>query len=251
MIWEKFKDLVHPSWEHVIRPFVESEDCDELYSYLKQRGRERRKIAPLSTLTYRCFLETPLYELRAVLMGMSPYHTMLGNIMVADGLLMGCSITGKLQPSLQKFYEGLENELYNGLNLEYEKTPDVSYLAKQGVLMLNASLTVEINKAGSHLKIWEPFIKHIFENAIGPSRVPVIFLGKDAARYKRWMAPLTWSFITSHPASAAYNHTEWDTEGVFTKVNTLLKEEGKESIYWLKVEGDNLEIAKEVDDLPF
>lgn len=238
MKWEFFQNSFHESWHETIRPFVESESCDKIYAYLKEKGRERKKIAPLPSLTYRCFQETPLHKLKACVLGMSPYHTLYGNTIIADGLLLGCSVTNRLQPSLQKFYEGLEIELHGGLNLEYDKTPDVSYLAEQGVLMLNASLTVEINKAGSHLDIWQPFIKHIFEFAIGPSRVPVVFLGKDAARYKRWLSPMQWSFIVSHPASAAYNHTEWDTEKAFSKVNKLLIEDGKHAIQWLKSKGE-------------
>lgn len=252
MNWELFKNHFDESWHDVVRPFIESEDCDNLYKHLKEKGRERKKIAPLSSLTYRCFKETPLHKMKVVLLGMAPYHTLYGSTIVADGLLMGCSVTNKLQPSLQKFYEGLEIELHGGLNLEYDKTPDVSYLAEQGVLMLNASLTVEINKPGSHLDIWQPFIKHIFEYGIGPSRVPVIFLGKDAARFKRWTAPLTWSFILSHPASAAYNHTDWDTEKVFSKVNRLLLDDGKHAIQWLKSRQEtNYKEIDKLKDLPF
>lgn len=251
MIWDKFKDHFDESWEPVVRPFIESNDCDELYAYLKQRGRERRKIAPLPALTYRCFKETPLHKMKTVLMGMSPYHTMRGtSTIVADGLLMGCSVTERLQPSLEKFYDGIEKDMYNGLNLHYEKTPDVTYLAKQGVLMFNASLTTEINKPGSHLKVWESFTKHILEFGIGPSNVPVVFLGKEAAKFKRWLSPMQWSFIVSHPASAAYNHTDWDTEGVFTKVNRLLVEDKKHAIKWLKL-SDQEEYEEDFTKPPF
>lgn len=235
MKWEFFQSSFHESYHDIIRPFIESEECDKIYAYLKERGRERRKIAPLPSLTYRCFQETPIDKIKTVMLGMSPYHTTMGNTMIADGLALGCSVTNKLQPSLTKFYEGLEKELYDGLSLTYIKTPDVSYLAKQGVLMLNASLTTEINKAGSHLQLWEPFIKYVFEYIVGPSRAPAIFLGKEAARFKRWLSPMQWSFIVSHPASAAYNYTDWDTEGVFTKVNRLLLEDKKHAIQWLKI----------------
>ena len=146
---------------------------------------------------------------------------------------MGCSVTEKLQPSLQQFYNALEQDLYNGLNLRINKHPDVSYLAQQGVLMLNAALTTEMNKAGSHLTIWEPFIRYVFENAIAPSGVPVVFLGKEASKFKRYMAPFTWAFELTHPASAAYKNTDWDSEGVFTKVNRILIDNKKCPINWL------------------
>lgn len=233
MNWEKFKDHFHESWYDVMRPFVESEDCDTMYAHLKSESRRGKKIAPLASDTYRCFRETPLNEMKVVLLGMCPYHTLMDGAPVADGLLMGCSVTGRLQPSLEQFYGALEQDLYNGLNLRAHKHADVSYLAQQGVLMLNAALTTEINKAGSHLKIWEPFIKHVFENAIAPSGVPVVFLGKEASKFKRYMAPLTWSFELSHPASASYKNVQWSSEKVFSKLNRMMIDEKKQLINWM------------------
>lgn len=233
MVFEKFKDHFHESWHPVMQPFIESEQCDELYAFLKSESRRGKKIAPFSSDTYRCFRETPLNEMKVVLLGMCPYHTLMDGLPVADGLLMGCSVTGRLQPSLEQFYNALEQDLYNGLNLRAHKHPDVSYLAQQGVLMLNAALTTEINKAGSHLKIWEPFIKHVFENAIAPSGVPVVFLGKEASKFKRYMAPLTWSFELSHPASASYKNVQWSSEKVFSKLNRMMIDEKKQLINWM------------------
>jgi len=235
MKWEKFKEFFHESWHNKMQPFIESEDCDLIYAYLKKESGRGKKIAPLSSNVYRCFKETPLTDLKVVMMGMCPYHTLRNDQPVADGLLMGCSTTGKLQPSLEQFYGGLERELYNGLNLKYKKNPDVTYLANQGVLMINAALTTEINKAGSHIAIWEPFIKHFF-TCIETEGAPIIFLGKDAAKYKKYVAPFKWTFVTSHPASASYKNTEWDTEGTFGKVNKVLKDNNNFNIMWLDEE---------------
>jgi uracil-DNA glycosylase len=234
MIWEKFKELFHESWHIKMQPFIESKECDDIYEFLKKESKRGKKIAPLSPNVYRCFRETSLDDLKVVMMGMCPYHTFYEGFPVADGLLMGCSVTGKLQPSLEKFYEGVEDDVYNGLNLHHTKTPDVSYLAKQGVLMVNAALTTEMNKAGSHIKLWEPFTKYLLEEVLAPTGVPYIFLGKDASVYEKYLPPFSWSFVTSHPASASYKQTDWDTEGTFTKVNKILKDNNNFSIDWLK-----------------
>ena len=233
MQWEKFKDQFHESWHAKMRPFIESEQCDKIYEFLKKESKRGKNIAPLSSNVFRAFRETSLDNLKVVMMGMCPYHTSIGGEYVADGLLMGCSITGKLQPSLEQFYKALEKELHEGLNLKYDKTPDVAYLANQGVLMFNAALTTEINKAGSHIALWEPFTRYFFENVIDTAGVPIIFLGKDAAKYERYVAPFTWSFVLSHPASASYKNTDWDTEGVFGKVNKILKDNNNYEIMWL------------------
>ena len=236
MNWSNFKHQFHPSWHAKMRPFIESEQCDKIYAYLKAESKRGKQVAPLSMHVWRCFLETPLDDLKAVLVGLCPYHTLKNDAPVADGLLMGCSITEKLQPTLEQFYLGIEKEYYNGLNFDIIKDPDVSYLAHQGVLMFNAALTTEINKAGSHLDIWEPLVKYLFEEVISHLRVPIVFLGKDAAKYKKYTGIFAHTFELSHPASASYKGSEWDTEGVFSKVDILLEENNGFSVEWVPID---------------
>ena len=234
MNWELFKDHFHESWHYKMKPFIESEACDNIYKFLKSEVKRGKKLAPLSPSIYRCFKETTYDNLKVVIMGMCPYHTFKNGMPVADGLLMGCSVTDQLQPSLQQFYDGIERELYNGLTLNHFKPADVSFLAKQGVLMYNAALTTEMNKAGSHIDVWEPFTKYVLEEIITPTNVPIILLGKDAAKFEKYTNPFSWIFKISHPASASYKNTDWDTEGVFGKVNRVLKDNNNFEIKWLE-----------------
>ena len=97
----------------------------------------------------------------------------------------------------------------------------------------NAALTTEIGKAGSHLQIWEPFMKHLLGDVLAFTGIPVIFFGKEAAKLEKLLAPMSWSFAVSHPASASYAFAEWDSEGVFTKVNNLIKGTNDYKINWL------------------
>jgi len=236
MDFEKFKDKLHESWHEKLRPFIESEECDKIYAFLKSESKRGKMIVPQSSDVWRCFKETPLTDVKVVIVGMCPYHTMTrkGDV-IADGLLMGCSHTNYMQPTLDQFYGGIERELYDGLALNRKKNPDVLHLAKQGVLMFNAALTTELNKAGAHQELWEPFVKYLFENVFQFSGIPFVFLGKDAAKYEKYSNPFTWSFKLSHPASASYKNTQWDTEGVFTKVNKIIKENNNFTIEWLNI----------------
>ena len=233
MDFKKFENLFHESWHDKMRPFIESEECDNIYKFLKSESQRGKKIAPLSVNVYRCFLETPLDDLKLVILGMCPYHTLKNDMPVADGLAMSCSVTGYLQPSLDQFYNAIEREVYGGLCLNSEKNPDLTYLARQGVLLWNAALTTEINKAGSHLELWEPFTKYVFQEILSTTGVPTIFLGKEAAKFERYTGLFSHNFPISHPASAAYKKTDWSTEGVFTKVNKILKEVNNYEINWL------------------
>jgi uracil DNA glycosylase len=108
------------------------------------------------------------------------------------------------------------------------------YLAKQGVLLFNAALTTEFNKVGSHLEIWEPFTKYVISEALAYTGIPIIFLGKEAGKFQRYVAPFTHSFVLDHPAYAARTNSEWETKNVFKKVNQIIWENNKYKIEWLK-----------------
>ncbi len=151
-------------------------------------------------------------------------------------MVFSCSITNKQQPSLKLFVDGIENDIDKGLNLNCDKNvTDLSYLAKQGVLLMNSSLTVAKDKPGSHGEMWQEFTRFILEECLAYTGVPIIFIGKDAQFYERYTTPLThgYTFMIEHPAFAARENRAWDTQDTFKKVNTILWQNNKDIIYWL------------------
>lgn len=233
--WETFAPLFG-TWANRFKPFFDQGGFDPIYKKLKEESKRGKRIAPLSSEVFNCFAKTPYDSLKVIMIGMCPYHSFVGSMSVADGLLMSCSKTGKLQPSLYKFYNALKEDVYNGDALEGVFIPDLSYLAEQGVLLLNAGLTVEANKPGSHNEMWEPFMKFLFQEVIVTSGMPVVFLGKEASKLKRYLAPFTWMFELTHPAYAAYKNEDWDSEKTFTKVNKILEGNNHTEIRWISSE---------------
>jgi uracil-DNA glycosylase len=249
--FELFKPLFG-SWAEKFKPFFLSGGFDAVYERLKTDSARGKKIAPLSHNVFRCFQETPLDDVRTVLAGFCPYHTFAGwsdkflpnadmnrpskIYPIADGLMMSCSITKRLQPSLEQFYNALETDIGKGLQLNMVKDPDLSYLAHEGVLLLNSALTVEEGKPGSHQEIWEPFMKFLFEEVFTTNGIPIVLLGREAQKLKRYIMPFTWIFELSHPASAAYTNSQWDSKGTFTAVNKILKENNNTTITWIQTE---------------
>ena len=248
MVFDKFKEYFHPSWHEKIRPFIESKECDQIYAFLKSESKRGKKITPSSTVTYRAFLETPFKDMKVVLLSYCPYHTVVNGVPVADGLAFSCSVTGKQQPSLQKFIEGVEEDVYNGMNLNYDQSlSDLTYLAKEGVLLLNSALTTEMNKPGKHQELWAPFTKYVLERCLAYTGVPIVFIGKDAQQYLKYVSPLTHGHIfkIEHPSFAARSQQKWQTDGVFSKVNRIVKENTNHTIRWLN------ESSVSDDEVPF
>ena len=115
------------------------------------------------------------------------------------------------------------------------KDPSLLYLASQGVLLLNSSLTCEVGKPGSHQEIWKDFISYLFENVF-TSGAPIVFLGAEAAKYEKEVFPFTYTFKLVHPAYSARMNEDWPSEGIFKKLNKILMDNNGETIEWARVE---------------
>ena len=229
--WETFEEKLG-SWGSKIYPFYLAGGFDPIYRHLKDRANLGVKILPDSKNTFRCFEECPIEELKCVIVGLSPYHTLKNNESIADGLCLSCGITKYPQPSLDQFFTALEQEFDNGLCLPCIKNPDLSYLAHQGVLLLNLGLTVEVNHPNSHGKLWEPFMEYLFTKVLDIQGIPIILLGNEAQRLEKFINPFNTIFRLSHPASASYRSEIWDSQGTFKEVNKILKRKFNETINW-------------------
>jgi uracil-DNA glycosylase len=233
--WKKFAPLFG-TWAERIKPFFDAGKMDPIYDYLKGQSRKGAQIAPASMNTYRAFTEVDFNDLKCVIVCQDPYFKFINGAPIASGVAMDCSITARIQPTLQNFYDGIERELYNGLNLDYIHEYDLSYLSKQGVLLLNCALTVEKDKPGSHMAIWFEFTAFLLQEVIGPTGVPVLFLGKEASHFAPLVEKTNYVYCLSHPASAAYKGGKWDTEGVFRKMSQNIWDSNKDTVMWLNTE---------------
>jgi uracil-DNA glycosylase len=233
--WKKFEPLFG-TWASRIKPFFDASGFDPIYEFLRGEAKRGKQIAPASINTYRVFKETDIRELKAVIVCQDPYAKFINNTPIASGVAMDCSITARVQPTLQQFYNGIEKELYDGLNLEYINTYDLSYLSQQGVLLLNTALTVEKDKPGSHGKVWEDFTIFLLKNVIAPTGVPILFMGKEAGSFEPAVCLTNPTFTVKHPASASYSGKMWDTEGAFTFINKHIWDSNQETILWLNID---------------
>lgn len=194
------------------------------------KASKNRTVHPKPALTMRCFEACPLSELKVVILGQDPYPNGEGTgIAFANN-----SNTAQPSVSLQKIIECVEDSfdipVLSNIDLSLEGW------AKQGVLLLNSSLTVEHKKPGSHTKIWRPFIEHVISTLINyKSGDPIIFvmLGKQAQSFiSPEMEFLHDVFRVVHPAAEAYNPTKrlFTHSKIFKQINDRLKFASKEPI---------------------
>lgn len=243
MDYDKVKDQFG-DWSPKFKPFIESSDFDDIFKFLKNESREGKTICPASKDVFRTFKETPYKQLKAIFILQDPYPWMKNGKFVADGIPMSCSNTGILQPSLELFYAGMEEDI----GYPVPREPDLSYLSKQGVLLLNSSLTVELNKPSSHKGVWDKFNTFLIEEVINFYNTGTCYVsfGKNAQAMAKAVIPfLHWGFEVEHPAAAAHKERKWIHQNVFTKINKVTKGNNNELIKWAYGEQDRLELPSQ------
>jgi len=237
MEYKKFSDALC-RWGPKFKRFIESEDMDKIYHKLKSDSKVGKKLTPDSKDTFRVFCEVPPEKLRVVWFLQDPYPSIKNGELVATGVALDCSRTKVLQASLEIFYDSMERELANGMDLGMIKDPSLDHLLKQGIMLINSDLTCEVGKSGSHEGLWKPFMRYFIEEILNKEERGLIFVlsGKSSQRLEKYINPLQhYIFKTSHPASAAYLGKNWDSEGIFGKINNILKQNNGEEyqIDWI------------------
>ena len=231
MNWEKsFKHKFHPSWHKIMQPFIESEECDNIFATLKASTAEGNKVGPSSHNLFKCFLY-PLDQIKVIVIGSHPYDGFVDGFPVASGLYLDCSAIGKASYELRNFYRGLEIELYNGLKLEYkDDTHNVKYLTDQGVFMMTAALTVE--QFGTHDNLWFPLMMKLM-TVFDQKDIPMLFMGENAIPYANFITDKSRVFTLDEPKGVI---SEWDTKGTFQKIDNYLEAKGEDAIMWLDID---------------
>ncbi len=147
---EQKSGQLHPSWLAVIGDELEKPYMQALRHFLKEEKAAGKVIYPPSPLIFNAFNQTPFEQVRVVIIGQDPYH----GPNQAHGLSFSVQNGVALPPSLMNIYK----EISSDLNIKMSRNGDLSPWADQGVLLLNATLTVEQSNAGSHQgKGWEAF----------------------------------------------------------------------------------------------
>lgn len=226
------------AWAEKFRPFIEGEQMFNIYQKLKKDG-SKEIICPDSDKIFRAFSCSSPDDVKSVWYMMDPYAKRYkSGVKQATGIAMDCSNTpdGKLQPSLEKFYEGMSKDL--GRRVEHSSS--LEYLCNQGVLMLNTELTCKLNKTGSHEGLWEPFHSYFLKEIMGSySGIVYVLAGKVSQRMEKHIYPISnYIFKMDHPVSASYKNTDWDCKRVFSRTNQILEENNKTKITWDRREWD-------------
>lgn len=215
------------SWKPVLQQEFDKPYFEALVGFLKQQKAEGKTIFPPGPQIFAAFDYTAFEDTRVVIIGQDPYHGQ-GQ---AHGLCFSVNKGVNIPPSLQNMYKELKTDVEG---FEIPNHGDLSHWAKQGVLMLNATLTVEKDKAGSHQgRGWETFTDAVIK-AVSIQKEHVVFIlwGKFAQSKAQLIdASKHLILMAAHPSPfSAYNGFFGCKH--FSKTNDYLKQHHLPIVNW-------------------
>jgi len=220
---------INPKIEESWKILLSDEFNKDYFTELKQFLLEEKKqhtIYPIGSDIFNAFNFTPFEKIKVVILGQDPYH---GNRQ-AHGLSFSVPNGVKKPPSLKNIFK----ELAEDLQIPIPETGNLTSWAKQGVLLLNATLTVRSKKAGSHQKKgWEKFTDAIIQK-ISTEKEGVIFLlwGRFAQDKIKLIDKNKHQILTAPHPSPFSAYSGFFGCKHFSKTNAILKEQGLIEINW-------------------
>lgn len=206
-------------------------DKKSLEEALNKLGPEyqRKPICPVQNKVFRAFELCPYDELKVVMLGQDPYPQKG----VATGILFGNDkevAEENLSPSLKIVKEACINYEVPHNSIIFDQT--LESWAKQGILMINSALTVEMNKVGSHVMLWRPFISKLLKNlSDNNTAIVYVLFGRQAQTFKPYIGKFNHIIEVEHPAYFARTNTKMPSE-LFRNINNLVKGINKMPIEW-------------------
>lgn len=207
-------------WESVFEDA--SSDLINISRIISEKEKHVERIVPDKKDIFKAFNLIQPKDIKCVIFGMDPYQNLYSdNKPVATGLAFSIEKGRKMQPSISNIFK----ELYSSIeSFIIPSHGDLSAWCKQGVLLLNISLTTDVGVSGAHSKyhVWTPFMIKVFAEIgrINPNCV-YLLLGKDAQKIKSELKGNPICIETSHPSGFSANRGFLGS-GVFVEVNNKI-----------------------------
>jgi len=217
---------IHQSWKPHLQDEFDKPYFKDLTDFVKSEYRNHTCFPPQNQI-FSTFEHCHFEDVKVVIIGQDPYH--------GDGQANGLcfSVNDGLihPPSLKNIFKEIETDL----GISYPKSGNLERWAKQGVLLLNATLTVRANIAGSHQKKgWETFTDAVIKT-ISDKKEGVVFLlwGGFAKNKAKLISKNKHHILESgHPSPLSANRGFWFSNKHFSKTNFLLEQDALEQIAW-------------------
>ncbi len=218
---------IEESWKLILKDAFARPGFAQLKNFLLNEKAQHKILYPPGSQIFAAFNNTPFDKVKVVILGQDPYH----GPKQAHGLCFSVNDGIPFPPSLRNIFKELEQDI------EGFKTPQSGNLSKwtqQGVLLLNATLTVRAGEAGSHQKKgWEDFTDEVIKQLSNKREHLVFILWGNFAQSKAIFIDANKHLIlkSAHPSPLSAHNGFWNNHH-FSKANVYLAQHGIEAIDW-------------------
>lgn len=217
--------MIGNDWDEKLKIIWESEGFKKFYNIVEEEYKTKTIFPPKDHI-FEALKLTSYKDTRVVIVGQDPYH----GVGEAHGLSFSVQKGVKVPPSLQNIYK----ELYDDLGIPPKNDGDLTNWAKNGVLLLNAVLTVVKDTPASHRNLgWERLTNYIIQ-VLNEKEEPVVFIlwGNFAKEKKALITNPRHLVLTSaHPSPFAARYGFFGSRP-FSKTNEFLRQHGLKEINW-------------------
>lgn len=217
---------LEPSWKNILSDEFEKPYFKSLIEFVKSEYSQHT-CYPKGSQIFSAFDSCPFDNVKVVIIGQDPYH----GVGQANGLCFSVNDGIAFPPSLVNIFK----EIQTDLEKPFPATGNLERWAKQGVLLLNATLTVRAHEAGSHQKRgWETFTDAVIQKVSDSNEEVVFLLWGGFAKKKGLKINREKHLVleTGHPSPLSANRGLWFGNRHFSKANEYLKAKGKKEIEW-------------------
>lgn len=217
---------LHASWQAVIGQEFHQPYMQALRAFLQQEKAAGKTLFPPGPLIFNAFNQTPFEQVRVVIIGQDPYH----GPGQAHGLSFSVPSGVALPPSLRNIFKEIETDL----GIRMGERGDLTPWARQGVLLLNATLTVPLGQAGGHQNQgWERFTDAAIA-ALNQRREGLVFVlwGSYAQKKGAMIDPNKHLILSSVHPSPLSAHRGFFGNHQFSRINQYLTARGEAPIDW-------------------
>ena len=223
---DKLERFFGKGWYQQLKEFTDSQKFKKIGEEIQKYKNEGLLIVPENKDIFRCFSECPWEKLHTVILALEP-HSNTRDTILADGLAFS-SRNALIPPyELEELFTLIEDEIYfkENRNYKFGETCDLSYLANQGVLLLNVCLT-RCNKSvklAEHYDLWKPFITEVLTKINDhKDSIGFILMGEYAKTYEKLLTNQTFAVYTSeHPVEAITNTKDWSDNSSFLALTSF------------------------------
>lgn len=215
-----YNQLKESGWSNLLKAYLLSDDFNTIISSLQERVDNNKRFTPPLKDVFKAFTECPIDNLKVIIVGEAPYQ----QFGVADGISFSTSQYTMFPFELRCIFNEINKSLFDDKEDILTWDRNLSRWSNQGVLLLNTSLTRDIETPNVHYKIWYDFIAYLIDMLNVNDKYIWVFLGDKAKEYASLVNDDHIKLFTSYPhASSGKQKPYWDSNDIFNKINSFLE----------------------------